>query len=103
MGTLLIILIFGFIFYKIFSYMNRVRRFMNDPMSFFTGAGEASSRRRHQDEPAKRSKKFTGDVGEYVEFTDVACNTEDSAHAEVEYRVEEQVTDIEWVDIEEKK
>lgn len=102
MGHLLIILIFGFIFYKIYKYVRRLQRFMDDPMSFFTGA--SNNRRTYEPEPKVRSKKFSGDDGEYVEFTDVACDVKEKSSTEnVSYRVEEQITDIEWVDIEEEK
>ena len=113
MGKLLIILLFVFIFWplikifwKLFTQARRINKFMNDPSSFFTGAasGNEGGRTRHESQQ-RRDKKFTQDVGEYVDFTDVSCNVggDSCKSTEVEYKKEEQITDIDWVDINEKK
>lgn len=98
----------GFIFWPLLKVIwriavqaHRINRFMRDPSSFFTGNDSGNARKKKsKEEKPQRSKKFGKDVGEYVDFTDVSCNVGDNA-TEVAYVKEEQVTDIEWVDIEE--
>ena len=114
MGKLLIILLFVFIFWplikaiwRLFTQARRINKFMNDQSSFFTGFNGSGGGERHSTgQKQKHGKKFTRDMGEYVDFTDVACNVGDSSAKSPEmnnYRKEEQVTDIDWVDIEEEK
>lgn len=113
MGTLLIILLFVFIFWplikafwRLFTQARRINKFMNDPSSFFTGFnGAENNERTASGQRQKRDKKFTRDMGEYVEFTDVACNVDSAPDetTEVKYKKEEQVSDIDWVDIDERK
>lgn len=81
---------------------HRINKFMNDPSSFFTGFNSGGQTSKTSKTP-RRNKKFTREEGEYVEFTDISCKVRDDDTGEVTYRKEEQITDIEWVDIEEEK
>lgn len=52
-------------------------------------------------EEERRKKKIGRDVGEYVEFEEVACtvSTDDGAKKESYTATEQQVTDVEWEDV----
>ena len=81
-----------------------MNKFMNAPSSFFSGfKTEGQTSKDEKAKASRRSKKFSREDGEYVEFTDIACKVKDEQSGEVVYSREEQVTDIEWVDIEEEK
>lgn len=88
--------------FKIWSFRRNVRRFMEDP--FGQGAsngGRTWNRRREPERPAPRKKKIPRDVGEYVAFTEYESHTvyEEAATGR-RVRTESQITDVEWVDIE---
>lgn len=106
MTYLLILILFAVIFvplakalWAIFSQVRKVRQFMNDPTSYFRGAyGAADNNGRSK----KKKKKFEPNEGEYIEFTEISCNTTTQSadgSTTTSYTREEQVTDIEWEDI----
>ena len=98
--------------WQIWSNMRQWKRFMADP--------EAEMRRRaaqsrtgynpfgafygnREEKPARRGKKISRDVGEYVAFTEVELTeTEKSERdktATTDFKKEEQITDVKWVDL----
>lgn len=87
--------------YKIWSFRRNVRRFMEDPFGQGASASRTKNRRRESERPVRRKKKIPRDVGEYVAFTEYESHTvykERSTGRTV--RTENQITDVEWVDIE---
>ena len=88
----------------------RMERQMNE--MFNTTAQNASNRAntgyntKRQPEPSTRSKKIDPEVGEYVHFEEVGTtdNTrKDAPRPNVDYKIEDQVVDIDWEDIPDKK
>ena len=65
-------------------------------------AGAFGGRRKSEkakEEPQRR-KVYDKNVGEYVQFEEIAVNKSDDAHIEkVEYREESQVSDVEFEEI----
>ena len=91
--------------YKIWTLRRRVRRFMEDPF----GQGSYREPRHTQSGPwpgsqaahGRKGKKIPRDVGEYVAFTEYESHSDSGSggnERRVE-RVESQITDVEWVDI----
>ncbi|MDE7152930.1 MAG: hypothetical protein K2O00_00625 [Muribaculaceae bacterium] len=69
------------------------------------GAPKGSGRNRRKPEPPKppvKKKKIDGSVGEYVEFEELRVETsvhETGDSTTVEYKVEQQITDVEFEDL----
>lgn len=82
----------------------RVRRKFREAFSGTSDDRRESDPRRHRGrdaEAARRKKKIGRDVGEYVEFEEVACTveTDDGSSSTTYTATEQQVTDVEWEDV----
>lgn len=81
---------------------------MNDPFGagkHATGYGQGSYHTSQQGHKRRPRKKIDPDVGEYVAFTEVegASGQSESYRTATSVRVEQQVVDVEWEDIPEKR
>lgn len=97
--------------YKIWRGYRRFQEMRNDPFGFFMRQAQetarknaASQNRSTRQAPKARKKTFTADVGEYVEFTEVAVATENRprpGRPNVRVVNEEQISDVKWEEIRE--
>lgn len=90
--------------YKIWQLRMRVNDFVRDPF----GTGRKDSQRRTAtgpQQPAPHRKKIDPSVGEYVAFTEIEVTetTTSQNNTTTNVRVEQQVVDVEWEDIPDKK
>lgn len=97
--------------YKIWRVYRAWNRFRNDPIGFFMDQAQrtaqeqakaraGSSGNKDPRRPARRKKKISADLGEYVEFTEISSYTQ-TVYTDTKgsFRVEEQIQDIKWEDI----
>lgn len=87
---------------KIRRQYRQFNRMMNGEMPGSSDAGKKSRRQHKAPEPAVRKKKIDGSVGEYVEFEDIrveASERVNSDTASVKFKVEQQITDVEFEDL----
>lgn len=91
------------VIFPIYSRIRQMRNFMNNPYDYFAGQAGAQRSQAEHTQPKKHKKKFGKDVGEYVEFEEIATETaakdKASGNTSVRYSKEEQVTDIKWEDL----
>lgn len=85
----------------------RISRFMRDPEGEFRRRTGFGQQRQAPREPEMKRKKITRDVGEYVEFQERELTVDEKLEMENgatestrTHVVEEQITDVKWVDLE---
>lgn len=95
-----LILILGAVF-RIISFFVRARRAVRNVFGGESG-GNGGRRQQTKTQPKHRRKKIEKDVGEYVEFEEVACTvktqtTQDATRTDIQ--IESQIEDVQWEDI----
>ena len=109
-GLLLAVILGYFIFkflrlvFGVSKVVNQQRKAYRDFVNQFGGNasnGADGTRRRQPEQPAPRAKKIDPNVGEYVEYEEVACDvkTTTSTTTSETYVREQQVVDAEWEEI----
>lgn len=110
MLEVLLAVIVGYFLYKILRFFFGVHRLVKQQQraarEFFNGfGGDSGQARQSTDEaatPKAKTKKIDRNVGEYVDFEDIASTPagEDSRQSgTVKYPEEQQVVDAEWEDL----
>lgn len=93
-----------------YMYVHRARSQMRDIYNQMYGGGTTAADDRKQrrrksgwSAPARQKrKKIDPNVGEYVKFEEIKTDTtttDSSGHTSSTHTVEQQVTDVEWVDL----
>lgn len=101
-GTLFLITILIVIGVWLFRIYKRARKLYR--MVFYgemPGNDSRSQNRTKQKKNNRKSKLFTSEDGEYVEFEEISGTTShtSTSHTGATYTTEEQVEDVEWEDI----
>ncbi len=89
------------VLWKLYQLRRKVRRTFRDFSRAYGGGDAGAGNSRKQAAPVKK-KKIDPSVGEYVSFEEIEATVSETS-TEVEYAVEQQVVDVEWEDIPEKK
>ncbi|MCH5219250.1 MAG: hypothetical protein J1F20_01675 [Muribaculaceae bacterium] len=97
---------------KVFWQLHKMRRnpksFLDNLFGNFGAEGTRPKEERHQQQP-KKGPKIPDDVGEYVQFEEVDVKVEESQYVNndgsttTRFKVEEQIVDVEWEDLPDKK
>ncbi len=87
-------------FFSTYSFIRNARKQAYEAFGFSSDGNQQGSRsRRGQSRRASR-KRIDPNVGEYVEYEDLPpVSSDDPEAGEVNYVVEEQITDVEWEEI----
>lgn len=108
--VILILLPFLALFFKGFRMYSSARKFMRNAFGSDDDDYDAYDRqkRRTDTRPDKKRKKIDPEIGEYIAFeeftaTETTTVNDNPADRSTQIRTEEQVVDIEWEDIPEKK
>ncbi len=94
---------------KIWQMHRRVNQFMRDPFGMggtASGRDPRGTRRQEPRHPRRTHKKIDPDVGEYVAFTEVETSSKTDTYTSgstTSVRTEQQIVDVEWEDIPDKK
>ena len=99
-------------FIRLFWNAYKLRRFMRDPFAEMRRQAQQEYKRQQerygqaapQPQPSHKQKKLDPSVGEYIAFTDIevtqtASNPDSGTTTTTTYH-EQQITDIEWEDVE---
>ncbi|MBD5366882.1 MAG: DUF4834 family protein [Bacteroides sp.] len=111
-GLLLLILLAIWIVPKLvrgYVFVHRVRSQMRDIQDQMYGGTAGNTRQQQRRRKSgwsapitRKRKKIDPQVGEYVKFEEIATETtvtDDKGDSTTTYKVEQQVTDIEWEDL----
>ena len=114
-----VIIPLGKIVYRAWIMHRRMTDFMRDPIGAAQREAERQARKNdsnnerggdffssifdmmgmNKSSRSNRRKKIPENEGEYVKFTEIKVTEESSSQSQVNFKTEEQVTDVEWEDI----
>ncbi len=106
-GLIILILFLWFVLRPVLRFFMTVKRLQNEARRA-TGQDRHDESKRHERKagwttPAARRKKFGTDIGEYVEYEEVAATSTPPVTKQAESgeqtRAESQIVDVEWEDI----
>ncbi|MDE6280041.1 MAG: hypothetical protein K2M05_08730 [Paramuribaculum sp.] len=88
------------IFFSTYSFIRNAKQQAYEAFGFSSDSNQSERRSRRGPSRHTTRKRIDPNVGEYVEYEDLPpINSDPSESSNINYTVEEQITDVEWEEI----